>query len=188
MRLWYESIGDWILANPGKHIYECADAIGRPRSTVYAITSSDAFRSYMRERRERFTSEHDAAIIHKTAQIAEKCLDLQLEKLETVREKLPLSQLLETGNSALARLGYGPKAPNGNGVTVNVGPGAGGTTQVVQIERNVLEDARKNMRILEGKKIEELPAPSDRGNGRGEEVIEVEAEEVLVEASNAPSA
>lgn len=191
MRWWYESIADWMISHPDRPLYECAAALSKSTSTISLIINSDVFKHYLLERRRSFREQHDATIIHKTTAIAEKALDLQLEVLETRRQGVPLSQLIQIGESALGRLGYGVKADGQGGVTVNVG-GA----QVVAIPRQVLAEARGTLRAAEQRVIDITP---DKTNGHAASAVtsalnekevgasEVEATFTPAEVDDAPS-
>lgn len=178
MRWWYESIADWMLVNPGGSMADCARDLGRGISTVYLVTATDVFKRYFEKRRAEYNELHDLSIISKTTKIAESVLDLQLEVLEKKRDKIPLSQLIQIGDSALSRLGYGAKA-NGGGVTVNVGPNAG--AHVVPVARETLAQARDVLRAAEQRKIVDITPSAVRS----EQQKEVEScGTVMVDASD----
>lgn len=149
-RWWYDGIIDWMIANPGKKLYECAEHFGKGASTISLIVNSDAFKMRLAERRKEFEHIHDAAIIGKTTEVALKALDVMLDQLDKKRDKIPLKDANEIANTALQRLGYGAKPST----VVNVGNGAGAT--VVQVSRETLEASRKSIRQQQEQRLLEV--------------------------------
>lgn len=146
-RWWYDGIIDWMIANPGRKLYECAEHFGKGQSTISLIVNSDAFKMRLAERRKEFEHIHDAAIIGKTTEVALRALDIMLDQMDKKRDKIPLREANEIAVSALKRLGYGEKP----GTTVNIGQGAGAT--VVQISRETLEASRSAIRQVQEQRL-----------------------------------
>lgn len=149
-RWWYDGIIDWMIANPGAKLYDCAAHFGKANSTISLIVNSDAFKMRLAERRKEFEQIHDAAIVGKTTEIALKALDVMLDQLDKKRDKIPLKDANEIANTALQRLGYGAKPST----VVNVGNGAGAT--VVQVTRETLEASRKQIRQQQERRLLEV--------------------------------
>jgi len=148
-RWWYDGIIDWMIANPGKKLYDCAAHFNKAQSTISLIVNSDAFKMRLAERRREFEGLHDAAIIGKTTEVALKALDIMLDQMEKKRDKIPLKDANEIANTALKRLGYGEKP-----TTVNIGAGAGST--VLQISRETLEASRNSIRHQQEQRLLEV--------------------------------
>lgn len=149
-RWWYDSIIDWMIANPQGSLRDCAAELGRSEVYVRMIVRTDGFKAHYRARREEFNSLHDDLIASKTRQVAVQALDIILDKFDRKRDSIPLSEVREISDSALARLGYGSK---GGGTTINVGEGAGQqNTQYVTVSKQGLSDARDLLRAAESAK------------------------------------
>lgn len=167
--LWYyDAIIDWMIANPGKPLYECAAHVGRSPTTLSIIINSDMFKAALAARKSQFQVQHDFGLIQKTTQIAHAGLDAILETLDKKRSAVPIEQLQEVTGSALDRLGYGTKpqsGPSGGGVTIN----ATGNTQVIlPVTPAELEEARMAIRQVQQARADvgpvsqpSLPAPDE---------------------------
>jgi hypothetical protein len=177
---WYDSIIDFMLSHPGCSYKEIAADLGRHPVTIGLVVKSDLFKARYAQRKEHFNAELDARLTGKLAKVAEMSLDLTLESLEKKRTQVPLPLLHEMADTALSRLGYGPKASANPSVQVNVS--SGNISQVVApVSAEALSAARQNLRIIEGsvqgaaKSIG--PEPEERGEpssgsvaaGNGEE-------------------
>lgn len=146
MLWWYSSIIDWMIANPGKTLTECAKHHNRSISTISVIVNSDAFKAALAQRKAQFQQTHDLGIIQKTTQIAHASLDSILDTLNTKKDKVPLPDLTKLADTALARLGYGvPQAPQSPGVTVNVQ----NNTVALPVSASDLEEARMALRTAQ---------------------------------------
>jgi hypothetical protein len=144
--LWYyDAIADWMIANPGGDLHDCAKHIKRHYHTVQQIVRSDTFRDFFRRRREEFREHHDATIISRTTKVAEKALDLMLDKMESQADKIPMKMLTEIAQTSLDRLGYGPKQEPPK-VEVNVDSRS---VVMVPISAAALEEARDAIRTAE---------------------------------------
>ena len=140
--LWYDSIIDDILANPGTSIKDTAARLGRNPSTISAIVGADLFKARWAQRRAQFNDALDERLTAKLASVAEKSLDATIEVLDKKRDTIPLPVLNEVVKNSLDRLGYAPQtvAPQAP-VQVNV------SSNVVSAE--ALARARENLRVLE---------------------------------------
>lgn len=146
-RYWYVAIIDWMIANPGRPLKDCAAELGRGESTIYMITETDLFRTHFQQRRAAFSQAHDSELRTKMTALANKSMDILTEVLEKKRDTVPVAQLTTIAVSALDRLGYSPNKPAATGVTVNL-PGSN-PTLVTSISREELEEARTAMRLAQ---------------------------------------
>ena len=137
--VWYDSIIDDILANPGTTLKATAARLGRSNTTISSVVSSDLFKARWVQRREQFSQALDERLTRKLAAVAEKGLDATIEILEKKRDSIPLPVLNETVKNSLDRLGYGPSPPPAAPVIVN--------NNVVSAE--ALAAARDNLRTIE---------------------------------------
>lgn len=150
MRWWYESLADYMIANPRATQNEIAAHFQRGVSTISTIVNSDAFIAYFRQRRDRHATVIDASVRSKLMHVADRSLDLMLETLEKKGPSIPLEQLQRTTESTLKALGYGAdRAPQTN-VTVNNNT----TTVPVAVSLEDLEAARGALRRSQ---VQELP-------------------------------
>jgi hypothetical protein len=144
--LWYDSIIDDILANPGTSIKETAKRLGRHPQTISLVVGSDLFRARWAQRRAQFNDALESRLTAKLAVVAEKSLDATIQILDKKRESIPLPVLNDVVKNSLDRLGYGPSAPQAApAVQVNV------SSNVVSAE--ALARARENLKVLEAKTI-----------------------------------
>jgi hypothetical protein len=145
--LWYyDSIINWMIANPGKPLYECAAAIGRTPATLSVIINSDMFKAALAKRKDEFHTQHDIGLIEKNTKIAHASLDAILDTLTKRGSAIPLDSLKELSDSALTRLGYGMQkqpAESPAAVQVNV---------VVPVSATDLAEARMALRQVQAQK------------------------------------
>jgi len=161
--LWYDSIIDDILANPGTSIKETAKRLGRHPQTISLVVGSDLFRARWAQRRAQFNDALESRLTAKLAVVAEKSLDATIQILDKKRESIPLPVLNDVVKNSLDRLGYGPSAPQAApAVQVNV------SSNVVSAE--ALARARENLKVLEAKTINPVPREASvRQSGSGSE-------------------
>src|SRR5262245_46765931 len=107
---YYSEIADYMIRNPGSKADEIAKYVKRHPQTVRNIIKTDLFQEFLAQRKEEWRAAHDYALVHKTTLIAEKALDVLLEKLDKQQDKMPTSLVNEIATNALDRLGYAPKA------------------------------------------------------------------------------
>jgi hypothetical protein len=159
--LWYyDAIIDWMIANPGRPLRECAAHVGRTPTTLSIIINSDMFKAALAQRKADFRLIHDTGLVEKTTQLAHASLDALLEVLDKKRDKVPIDSLREISDSALSRLGYGIEK-NNSGVQVHVN---GQATIVAPVSQQDLEEARMALRMVQNNKvanpvIEHSPTP-----------------------------
>jgi|SRR5262245_2100822 len=146
-RVWYPAIADWMIRNPGGSAEACAKELGKSPNTIRFIMATDLFRDYFARRREDWQRNHDFAIVTKTTHVAEKALDLMLEKMEKQADKIPMNLVTDVATSALDRLGYAPKPPASQSVNVNVD--TGNKIVMIPISAGALEEARDAIREAE---------------------------------------
>jgi hypothetical protein len=162
--LWYDSIIDWMLLNPGRSKKECAAALGRTPQIIYDVTNSDLFKARYEFRR----SEHNQALAEgtraKLGRVADLAMDVLLDKLETKSAQLGAVAVAGIADSALQRLGYGIEPLGSRAAPVNA-------TVVVQVSQTVLREAQANLRslertkLLEGVVVEHSPLSSSEDVG-----------------------
>jgi hypothetical protein len=145
--LWYYSaIIDWMIANPGRPLSECAAHIQRTPSTLSIIINSDMFKAALAQRKAEFQMHHDVGLIQKTAQVANASLDALLLALDKKKDAVPLDTLREISNDALTRLGYGTQKSS-PGMTVQVN--GGNATIFTAVSEQDLQEARMALRQVQ---------------------------------------
>jgi hypothetical protein len=156
--LWYyTAIIDWMIANPGRPLSECAKYVGRTQTTLSIIINSDMFKAALAQRKAEFQAQHDFSLIEKTTKVAHASLDAILTTLEKKKDAVPLDRLQQISDSALGRLGYGAK-PLTQAVQVN---NFNGPSQVfAPVSSNDLAEARMALRQFQESKSREAPAPA----------------------------
>lgn len=111
MRWWYESLADFMIANPRATQNQIAAHFGRAPGTISTIINTDSFKAYMRQRREAHAAQLDGAVREKLLKVTDKGLDLILEQFDKKRDTLPIDTLQRSVDSTLKALGYGAAAP-----------------------------------------------------------------------------
>jgi hypothetical protein len=163
-RWWYPGIADWIIRNPEGSMQECAADLRKAHGTISFIVRTDMFQEYLAQRRQQWQKEHDFTIVAKVTRVAEKSLDLLLDKMDKQADKIPMQLVTEVATSALDRLGYGPKSSSN---TMNVNVNTGIQQVMMPISAAALEEARDAIRLaeqkkaLEGRETLELTITSD---------------------------
>ena len=107
MRWWYESLADFMIANPRATQNDMAGHFQRGVNTISTIINTDAFKAYYRQRRAQIHSDLSESVKGKLLNIADQSMDALLEKLEKKRDTLPIESLHKTAEMALKSLGYG---------------------------------------------------------------------------------
>lgn len=154
--LWYyTAIIDWMVANPGRPLKECAAHINRTPVTLSIIINSDMFKAALAQRKSDFQVQHDVGLIHKTVQVANASLDALLTVLEKKKDAVPIDSLREISNDAMSRLGYGTQK-NAPGMMVQVN---GSATIVTSVSQQDLEEARMALRQVQANNAIPAPAP-----------------------------
>src|SRR4029077_4304076 len=108
-RWYYPGIADWIIRHPEGKLSDCAKDMNKAYGTIAFIVRTDLFQEYLAQRRAAWQKDHDFTIISKVTRVAEKSLDLLLDKMEKQADKIPMQLITEVATSSLDRLGYGPK-------------------------------------------------------------------------------
>jgi len=156
MRWWYESLADFMVANPRATQNEIAQHFGRGVSTISTIVNTDAFKAYFRQRRDQHVAILDASVRDKLLNVADKSLELMLEHMEKKRDTIPLEVLQRATESTLKSLGYGASAPT-PATVVNVNHNA---VIPVAVSVNDLEAAREALRRSQMRTIDVTPDPA----------------------------
>lgn len=141
---WYDTIIEWMLANPQGSMKDCAAALGKTPQTLYLVTNSDVFKLRYEERRKAHFDGLSQGILLRTARVAEKSLAILEDRLEKNPEALSTKAILDTANSTLERLGYGAPPPAQTNIQVNAQPQV-----AVTISQDILQDARDKMRKMQ---------------------------------------
>jgi len=142
MRWWYESLADFMIANPDARQGEIAAHFKRAESTISTIIATDAFKAYYRQRRQVHADQLDTAVRDKLFQVTNKSLDQILATLDKKRDTIPLEMLQRTAESSLKSLGYGVASPSASSVTINTSP----QSVHVAVSLTDLEMAREALR------------------------------------------
>lgn len=191
IRWWYPAIADWMIANPGGDLKDCADSLKRHVNTVRIIARSDVFKEYLAQRRAEWQANHDFAILDRVNRVAERSLDLMLENIEKKGDKIPIAHVTEIALGALDRLGYAPKTNAGPQVNVSVGQQnnvtVAVTTEALLEAQQALREVERQRGIAGRKTLELEVSGSVPDEGRGTDV-EVEAERDEVECAAVQSA
>lgn len=154
--LWYDSIIDDLLANPGAKLVETAKRLNKSPNTLYLICGSDLFKARYAQRRARHENDLHERITGKITKLAELTLDATIKAVEAKQESMPIQHLKEIGKDALDRLGYAPSSgPSAPAVVIqnNVAAQAAVPSSVTP---EALAEARAAMR-----KLQELSPPSE---------------------------
>lgn len=144
--MWYDSIIDVMLAEPGASLKEIAAALGRHPVTIGLVVRSDLFKARLAQRREAFNEELNTRLVGKLGRVAEKALDLTIARLESQQTAVPLPLLHTIASESLERLGYGVK-PAAAAPTVQVN--VGGQQVIAPVSAEVLAGARRNLLLVE---------------------------------------
>lgn len=143
---WYDSIIDWLLANPGRTQRECAKYFNKSEPTMRMLLQSDMFKSRFETRRREMSEQISKEIVEETSTLALSALREVNKRIRDNPAAIPTGQVAEIANSALDRLGYGqktmPSVVNSSPVVVNV-----------TVPATVLNEARQSMRELHSKNM-----------------------------------
>lgn len=152
---YHSRIIDWIIANPGGKMQDCAKFVNRAPSTLSLIVNSDLFKAALEQRKREFQAMHDFGIIERTTRVATSALDAILTTIDKKRDNIPLDVLNEVADAALTRLGYGaapaaPSAPVINTQNANV---------YIEASRQDLEEARMALRQAQETRVKAIAPP-----------------------------
>jgi hypothetical protein len=172
---WYVSISDWMIRNPSRDLVDCAKDLNRSVATLRYVANSDMFREFHAQRREEWRRHHDFAIISRVTQVAEKSLDLILDKMEKQADKIPMQLITDIATASLDRLGYAPQQTPS--VAVNIQDNRTQTISV-PVTAAALEEARDALRAAEQKRaVEHREFDVIAGPETSDEVVPVSIEE-----------
>lgn len=159
---WHESLIEWLLANPDRHLYEAAAHFDRSPAWISVILRSDIFQARFQAR---LAGHRDLASRSIIEQV-EGCAALALEELERrlaqERKSLTFNQVKETAETTAKLLGYGATSRGALNLHVN-----GGRVQVNQqnnsVHPQVLSRAREKALFIEEQQlqVERLPTLDD---------------------------
>jgi len=143
---WYDSLIDWMMANPSGSMEDAALFLGRSVVWVRIVANSDAFKARYDARRAQLSANIKDRLTDKVTKVAELTLDCIITRLEQTQDKVPLPILLDLQEKALQRLGYG--------VQPQTQPLAGGNQVNVQnnfysVDKDTLVNARARLRAAE---------------------------------------
>lgn len=142
MRWWYESLADLMIANPKMTQNDLAAHFGRTATTISIIVNSDAFKAYMRQRRDEMSQMLDHSIRSKLMTLTDNTLDVMIDKIDKKKDTIPLQELNRTVENAFKALGYTSDRPQ---VVVNNNP-TSQTTVVVPVSLDDLQAAQQALR------------------------------------------
>lgn len=154
----HDAIAQWLIANPGGQLGECADHFGYTRSWLSIIIHSDAFQARYKE----LLAGADAAVINdipaKIRGTVSRALDGLAEAVDiaAASEQTLMHRgfLLETSDKLLRDLGYGPQKPS---VQINT-PALNQQNNFIAVAPDDLARARD--KLLKATTLSVLPAPS----------------------------
>jgi hypothetical protein len=151
-RYWYDNIIDILLAEPHLSQKEIALKLGRHAATIGMIMNSDLFRARYEQRRSAKSLALQETLNGKLTATATLALEITEEVLRKKRDQVPLGELVDVADKALARLGYGPKVQSSSAqVVVN------NATVVAPVSADELRSARAkliDMQANPGGKVE----------------------------------
>jgi hypothetical protein len=104
-----DAIIDLLLVEPTLTQNDIAVRLECHTATVGTLMNSDVFRARYEQRRGARSAALTAAINTRLSRVAFQALELTEEILAQERTAIPLPQLVDVADKALARLGYGPK-------------------------------------------------------------------------------
>lgn len=153
MRWWYESLADWMLANPNHKLKDLAAAFNKRQSTISIILKTDAFRAYYEKRRAEYNATLHERIISKQHDVVEASLDAMLLAIQKKQDQVPLNLLNDIAKTGLEVMGYGAKAAPAVQVNVN------NPTSIVPVPVSIsdLEEARMAIRQVERQRLNAPP-------------------------------
>lgn len=167
MRWWYESLADLMIANPKMTQAELASHFGRTTVTISIITNTDAFKAYMRQRRNELQISLDQDVRSKLLRLTGDTLDVMIDKIDKKKDTLPIAELNRTAEMALKALGYTSDKPS---VVVNNAP-TQQTTVVVPVSLDDLQAAQAALRASQRQPtyVDVTPEPVREARQEGSE-------------------
>lgn len=171
----HEEILNFLLLNPLLKMGEVAAHFGVTFPWLSTIVHSHAFQDQLKRRQDEV---FDSAILQtvedKLGAVAQVTLDAYLEKVPT----LTADQLISAQDKILCRLGYGTRGGNVSiGTQIN--------TQINQVDKRIVEEARNRIGTSQVGASDSQPALQDkRSNGAAEiegVVVREESKPLLIE-------
>jgi len=143
----HEAIADMMLSHPDLKKGEIAKKLGYTQPWLSAVINSDAFKLYYEKRRMQYTAELHNQTVQKLYAVAMKSADLVLERLEeSDPDELPDDRfLIDSGDKALHRLGYGP--------TAGVAPNGGTTNNIYLVDPTTLRKAQERLNSTQDESV-----------------------------------
>lgn len=155
-QLWYDTVIDWMIANPGSTLQQVAAGVQRNYAYLTLIVRSDSFQTRLAERRRHFEAELNRGVAQKLTRVTASALD-EIQKRLDKGANVPMKVLTELADTGLKALGYGnpklPAAAPGSAVSVAV---------TIGVTPSALATARANVQQLEGRVQPAAPAAQPR--------------------------
>lgn len=112
LRPWHVELADIIIANPTLKQGDWARMMGKTQAWISIVTNGDAFKSYLKTRREEIIDPIlSAAVEDRFAAVAEKATEEFLRRLELAPSSVSNKHLIDAMGTAASAIGLGPKAP-----------------------------------------------------------------------------
>ncbi len=108
---WYSAIIDWMVANPGRRLRDCAEHFDKSQAWLSTVINSDMFKAQLAARKESFQQVHDFGLIEKQTEVANLGFDILIDAMKKKRDAIPIDTLVKISDTAMQRLGYGVKPP-----------------------------------------------------------------------------
>lgn len=102
----HDAIAEWLIANPDKHLYECALAFGVTQPWLSVILHSDIFQVYYRKMRGDHVDLRITPLRDKLLGVANRAVEKLADKVEAMNTR----ELVDVAELTLNKLGYGQKA------------------------------------------------------------------------------
>lgn len=144
----HDQIMNWMLANPGRPLRECADYFEITQPWLSTVIHSDVFQAKFRERQEAVFGQVMLDIPTKLKGLADAAIEALAEQLATNTDK---NYTLDAFDKIMHRAGYAPQkaaTPNSAAAVVNN----------FVVDASFLAEARSSMRHVAEKTVEALPA------------------------------
>jgi hypothetical protein len=134
---WHESVIDWMLLNPNSTLTECAATFNVTLPWLSRITNSHLFKERLALRRREHSQDVSFTVIEKLESLADLGVEALIERVATERDTMPIGELRQTAEMALASIGYTTKRA-GAGSAPATGPT---NVQVNVVSADVLKEA-----------------------------------------------
>lgn len=155
---WHESVIDWMLLNPDKTLTQCAEAFNVTLPWLSRVTNSHLFKERLALRRREHAQDVSYTVIEKLEDLANLGVEALVERVVSERDTMPIAELRQTTEMALASIGYTTKRAG-----AGAAPAAGPTNvQVNVVSADVLKEAAAAWTTLSQQAVipaAPLPAP-----------------------------